>query len=85
LQQIGVPCINLIGRQSAVFPWWGCEEVGRLIPNCKNYFFEEENHWLYLQQPSKFSALVAAFATESIAGAEKAWTHLHPSISDIVH
>ncbi|KAG7668461.1 hypothetical protein Ndes2526B_g03909 [Nannochloris sp. 'desiccata'] len=85
LQQIKIPCINIIGRRSAVFPWWGVEEVGRLVPGCKNFFFEEENHWMYLQQPSKFSALVAAFATDGTVGAEKAWTHLHPSISEIVH
>lgn len=23
-----------VGRQSAVFPWYGCEVVGKLIPNC---------------------------------------------------
>jgi pimeloyl-ACP methyl ester carboxylesterase len=85
LQHIKVPCINIIGRMSAVFPWWGVEEVGKLIPHCKNYFFEQENHWMYLQQPSKFSALIAAFATDSTTGAEKTWTQLHPSISEIVH
>lgn len=40
---------------------------------------------MYLQQPSKFSSLVAAFATESSDGADKTWTHLHPSIAEIVH
>lgn len=78
LQRISVPCINIVGRMSAVFPWWGVEEVGRLVPNCKNYYFEEENHWMYLQQPAKFSALVAAFATGGIQGADKAWEQMHP-------
>ena len=78
LHQISVPCINIIGRMSAVFPWWGIEEVGRLIPDCKNYYFEHENHWLYLQQPTKFSALIAAFANDGIKGADKTWDQLHP-------
>lgn len=34
LPRIAVPCLNLVGRRSAVFPWWGTEIVGRLIPNC---------------------------------------------------
>ena len=32
---IRVPCLNLIGRQSAVFPWQGTEIVGRLVPTCR--------------------------------------------------
>ena len=78
LRRISVPCVNVVGRRSAVFPWWGVEEVGRLVPTCHTYYFEEENHWLYLQQPAKFSALVAAFASEGLKGADRVWTQLHP-------
>lgn len=35
LPRIRVPCLNLIGRQSAVFPWQGTEIVGRLVPTCR--------------------------------------------------
>jgi non-heme chloroperoxidase len=44
LPTIKVPCLNIIGRRSAVFPWWGVEEVTRLLPDCKSCFFEG-NHW----------------------------------------
>lgn len=35
LPRIRVPCLNLIGRQSAVFPWQGTEVVGRLVQTCR--------------------------------------------------
>ena len=35
LPRIRVPCLNLIGRRSAVFPWQGTELVGRLVPACR--------------------------------------------------
>ena len=28
------PPLPAVGRRSAVFPWYGCEVVGKLIPNC---------------------------------------------------
>lgn len=73
LPRISIPCINIVARRSAVFPWWGVEEVGRLMPNCLNVYFEEENHWPYIGQPSKFSMLIATFATESFLGVQKVW------------
>lgn len=35
--------------QSAVFPWYGCEVIGKLIPACHTTFFESANHWCYLE------------------------------------
>ena len=84
LPRIAIPCINIIGRKSAVFPWWGVEEVGRLVPQCRNFIFEECNHWPYLQEPAKFSQLVAAFATDGGEGAERVWAQMHPPISSVV-
>ena len=62
LPRISIPCLNIIGRKSAVFPFWGCEEVSRLLPNCRTLYFENENHWLYIEQPQHFSKIISAFA-----------------------
>lgn len=35
LPTIDIPCLNLVGRLSGVFPWEGCAVVGQLIPDCK--------------------------------------------------
>jgi len=35
LPRIRVPCLNLVGRRSAIFPWQGTEVVGRLVPACR--------------------------------------------------
>ena len=29
-----LPCLNIVGRKSSIFPWEGCEVVGKLIRNC---------------------------------------------------
>lgn len=62
LPRIRIPCLNIIGRRSAVFPFWGCEEVSRLIPNCRTLYFENENHWLYIEEPQQFSKIISSFA-----------------------
>jgi non-heme chloroperoxidase len=62
LSRITIPCLNMIGKKSAVFPYWGCEEVSRLLPNCRTVYFENENHWLYIEQPERFSKIVSLFA-----------------------
>jgi hypothetical protein len=33
LPRIGLPLLNLVGRRSRVFPWQGCEAVGKLAPH----------------------------------------------------
>lgn len=62
LPRIELPCLNIVARRSNVFPYWGCEEVTRLCPQSHCIYFEESNHWLYIDQPSRFSSIVAAFA-----------------------
>lgn len=84
-------CLNIVGRQSGVFPWQGCAIVGELIPKshtvsvgilCMRYgsrvsagkhwgvpqqvFFEECNHWLYIEEPEKFNHILVTFATEGL-------------------
>jgi pimeloyl-ACP methyl ester carboxylesterase len=72
LPRISVPCLNVVGRKSAVFPaWWGCDAVAQLIPDARTVFFEGGNHWLYIEEPRKFSQLVAAFVGEGWAGVER--------------
>jgi len=73
LPRINVPCLNVIGRRSTVFPFWGCEEVGRLLPNSHTVFFENQNHWLYIEEPLKFSQLIAAFANDGFQGVNRVW------------
>lgn len=68
LPKITIPCLNMIGKKSAVFPYWGCEEVSRLLPNCRTVYFENENHWLYIEQPERFSKVVSLFARHGFDG-----------------
>ena len=39
----------------------GTRAVGELIPDCENVPFEGHNHWLYLESPKRFAALVGDF------------------------
>lgn len=71
LPRITIPCLNLVGRKSAVFPWYGTECVAKLIPNCHTVFFEQANHWLYLEQPDEFNKLVADFALHGFLNVSK--------------
>mmetsp|Transcript_40640 Transcript_40640/g.102201 ORF Transcript_40640/g.102201 Transcript_40640/m.102201 type:complete len:284 (-) Transcript_40640:157-1008(-) len=61
LPTIDIPCLNLVGRLSGVFPWEGCAVVGRMIPDCKTVFFEKANHWLYIEEPKTFVDVVKRF------------------------
>lgn len=45
---------------------FGCETVGKLIPNAHTVFFEQANHWLYLEQPDAFNKLVADFVHQGL-------------------
>ena len=51
--------------------WWGSEAVGKLVPHCHTVFFEGANHWLYLEEPSKFNGLVAVFAAHGFLNASR--------------
>ncbi|KAK9817691.1 hypothetical protein WJX72_000678 [[Myrmecia] bisecta] len=68
LPRIAVPCLNLVGRQSEVFPWQGCAVVGEHIPECQTIYFEGANHWLYIEEPEKFNSLVTAFVQHGLIG-----------------
>jgi non-heme chloroperoxidase len=65
LPTISVPCLNLVGRMTAVFPWEGVATVSELLtgsPEVRTEFFEQENHWLYIEDPDRFNKLVMDFA-----------------------
>lgn len=68
LPRVSIPCLNLVGRKSAVFPWYGCEVVGKLIPTCHTVFAEDANHWLYIEKPEAFAKLVKDFAHQGFVG-----------------
>lgn len=61
LPRITKPCLNLYGTLSGCFPVEGTATVGELIPHCKNVAFEGANHWLYLEEPEKFTSCVGDF------------------------
>eukprot|EP00892_Ulva_mutabilis_P007942 jgi/Ulvmu1/551/UM001_0559.1 len=61
LPKISVPCLNLIGSKSGIFPPEGCAEVSRLVQCCTTAYFLEANHWLYLEAPAAFNGLVGSF------------------------
>jgi hypothetical protein len=52
----------LAGGKSQIFPLEGVKEVGRLIPHARTVVFEHEDHWLYIEDFRRFSALVSDFA-----------------------
>jgi pimeloyl-ACP methyl ester carboxylesterase len=62
LRRIDVPCLVLAGGKSQIFPLEGVKEVGRLIPHARTVVFEHEDHWLYIEDFRRFSALVSDFA-----------------------
>jgi pimeloyl-ACP methyl ester carboxylesterase len=62
LPQISVPVLNLAGRQSGIFPPAGTAEVAKRVQDGCTVFFEAANHWLYMEQPNEFNALVLEFA-----------------------
>ena len=62
LPQIALPCLNTYGTSSGCFPTEGTEAVGALIgASCTNVPFEGCNHWLHLEEPQRFAALVGDF------------------------
>ncbi|KAK9904786.1 hypothetical protein WJX75_002581 [Coccomyxa subellipsoidea] len=67
LPRISIPCLNVVGRLSATFPWEGSAVVGQLIPNCHTVFFEQGNHFLYIEEPEKFNQLVIDFAEKGLS------------------
>ena len=57
-----MPVLNLAGRQSGIFPPAGTAEVAKRVQDGYTVFFEAANHWLYMEQPNEFNALVLEFA-----------------------
>ena len=41
-----------------------------MMPRAKAVIFEGCGHWLYVERPAEFGALVAAFAKDGLAGVE---------------
>eukprot|EP00884_Botryococcus_braunii_P019260 jgi/Botrbrau1/6017/Bobra.0042s0003.1 len=68
LPRVSIPSLVVIGRKSSVFPEEGVRVVGDLLPVSHTVYFEEGNHWLYVEEPEKFSNLIATFALSGING-----------------
>ena len=64
LPRITIPVLNVAGAQSASFPPEGVHVVGDLCVDGVNVTFERSNHWLYMEEPEKFNAMLLKFATD---------------------
>ncbi|GMH35507.1 hypothetical protein BSKO_03375 [Bryopsis sp. KO-2023] len=71
MASINVPCLNVIGGTSQIFPLEGCKFVGDSIKDCANVVFEAANHWLYLEMPDEFNSLVLDFVARGNDGRPK--------------
>ena len=76
LPHIRVPCLNLVGELSGVFPEAGCRAVGDLIPNCHTVsaaacqlellpLAQPAAGWVYVLQSGRIFS-VAAIRTRGI-------------------
>lgn len=68
LPRVRIPCLNIIGAKSQVFPAEGVSAVTSLIKECHEITFENASHWLYLEEPDKFNAIISEFAAHGILG-----------------
>jgi pimeloyl-ACP methyl ester carboxylesterase len=71
LPLLKLPCLNTVGGCSGVFPVEGCLHIGDLAPDCCSVVFSRANHWLYLEQPEEFNALLLDFVAKGNAGRPK--------------
>jgi hypothetical protein len=55
---------------SGVFPVEGCLHIQQVAPDCCSVVFKRANHWLYLEQPDEFNALLLDFVVKGNAGRE---------------
>lgn len=70
LPLLRLPCLNVVGQCSGVFPPEGCLAVAQGAPQCCSVVFKRANHWLYLEQPEEFNALLLDFLTNGNEGRE---------------
>lgn len=61
LLHLDLPALVLVARRDGTFPWEGPAWVGEHMPKAQTVFFEESGHALFLDEPEKFNATVAAF------------------------
>jgi non-heme chloroperoxidase len=64
LPRITVPCLNVVGRQSAVFPWEGVAAVSEFLSGAASVdtvIFEDCNHWLYIEDSERFNRALLDF------------------------
>eukprot|EP00854_Cymbomonas_tetramitiformis_P005001 gene5001-6091_t len=64
LPRITLPCLVMVGKKSQCFPWQGVQYVADNIKGSKVEVYEEGDHWLYIEEPQRFSSSVIAFATQ---------------------
>lgn len=71
LPLLKIPCLNVVGGSSGIFPVDGCLRVAGLAPDCCSVVFKKGNHWLYLEQPTQFNELLLDFVHNGNVGRQK--------------
>lgn len=61
VKALPVPCLVVCGGASAIFPPAGCRWVAEHAPRAQVRVFEGCGHWLYVERPAEFAAVVAKF------------------------
>ncbi|KAF8065825.1 ydjP [Scenedesmus sp. PABB004] len=71
LPLVACPALNVVGGTSGCFPVEGCLTNDELAPHCCSVLFKRANHWLYLEQPEAFNALLLDFVARGNEGRPK--------------
>lgn len=72
LPLLKLPCLNVVGGCSGVFPVEGCLSIQSLAPECRSVVFKRANHWLYLEQPEEFNAVLLGFVLDGSSSSSTA-------------
>lgn len=72
LPLLTLPCLNVVGQCSGVFPPEGCLHIQNsgVVPDVCSVVFKRANHWCYIEQPEEFNAVLLDFVHKGNAGRE---------------
>lgn len=78
LANITVPCLNVIGARSKIFPKEGVEAVSKLLKSCKmvkTEVFADGEHWMYVEESDRFNSCIVQFANDATAPSNDSFNH----------
>ena len=70
LREIGVPALVGVGRHDPQTPWPDNAKIAAALPAGRLEVFERSGHYPFIEEPDRFTAVVAAFLT-SVAGSAR--------------